>query len=112
MSKTIWAAFTASPWRRALLVALLLALCGPSLAQDSPYQVSSCRLAYPYDARTGFLTCAGRANYWTFYPDPSARRDRRLPAGLFLVVEFRPGWGCGSGCWTRILRITNPQSER
>jgi len=91
------------------LVALLLLTLTPALSamddEEMGARVASCRLAYDYTARDGFLICASGSRYRTYFPHWSARRARRLPAGAVLTVEFVSGAGCGSGCWTRVLRI-------
>lgn len=96
-------------WLLKLRAGLFVALLAVSLrAQDeAPLgpRLARCRLAYAYDARTGFLTCLAGARYWTFYPHESARRARHLPAGSVLVVEYAIARGCGAGCWIRILAI-------
>lgn len=94
-----------------ILFLLLLFLALPVVADDAPdnaLRVTSCRLAYSYSARDGFLTCAG-SNYRTYYPHEAARRARRLPAGARLIIEYVAGPGCGAGCWVRIPRVELPR---
>lgn len=92
---------------RAALLAALVAL--PIGAQAPGRAVARCRLAYPYNARDGALTCRGwDYAYRTYYAAPEARRARRLPAGVRLVLEYEDGPGCGEGCWTRIFRVDAP----
>lgn len=61
-----------------------------------------CRLMYDYDQRDGILTCEYGQSIYSFYPHSEARKRRRLPRGMRLIVVYVDGTGCGEGCWKRI----------
>lgn len=82
--------------KAAIYLIISLLICWPIAIVRSvaaPRGSAYCRLARDYTPRDGIITCVYAGSFYSFYPHPEARVNRRLPQGIELrvIYEQEPG---------------------